>query len=100
VAAAEHRAVVRALAAGDAAAAEAAVRENWKNASARLRGVIDRIGQRGAWQGPRGAGQQIATARAAGTLVGGAPTRYPIPSLLRDAGADLPVGYSSRAVLP
>lgn len=49
VATAEHDAVVRALAAGDAAAAEAAVRENWKNASARLGGVIDRIGERGTW---------------------------------------------------
>ncbi|HZG44433.1 MAG TPA: GntR family transcriptional regulator [Longimicrobium sp.] len=45
----EHDAIVRALEAGDATAAEAAVRENWKNASARLRAVIDRIGERGTW---------------------------------------------------
>jgi DNA-binding GntR family transcriptional regulator len=48
VAAAEHDAVVRALAGGDAAAAEGAVRENWKNASARLGGVIGHI-ERGTW---------------------------------------------------
>jgi DNA-binding GntR family transcriptional regulator len=49
VATTEHEAIVRALKAGDAAAAEAAVRENWKNASGRLRAVIDRIGERGTW---------------------------------------------------
>ncbi|HEY7771344.1 GntR family transcriptional regulator [Longimicrobium sp.] len=48
LAAAEHEAVVRALAAGDASGAEAAVRASWKNAGARVGGVIDRIGERGA----------------------------------------------------
>lgn len=47
--AAEHDAIVRALDAGDPAAAEAAVRENWQNASTRFRAVIHRVGERGAW---------------------------------------------------
>ena len=45
----EHDAIVRAVAAGDAAAAEAALRTNWRNASHRLRAVIQRLGERGAW---------------------------------------------------
>ena len=45
----EHFAVVRAIEDGDAEAAAQAVRRNWLNASTRLQGVIDRVGERGAW---------------------------------------------------
>lgn len=45
----EHDAVVRAVEAGDAEGAAQAVRQNWLNASARLRGVIGRVGERGSW---------------------------------------------------
>lgn len=45
----EHDAIVRAIDAGDAEAAAQAVRRNWQNASNRLRGVIHRVGERGAW---------------------------------------------------
>lgn len=49
VATEEHDVVVRAIEAGDAEAAAQAVRRNWVNASNRLRGVIHRVGERGAW---------------------------------------------------
>jgi DNA-binding GntR family transcriptional regulator len=45
----EHDAVVRAVEAGDAEAAAQAVRQNWLNASTRLRAVIGRAGERAAW---------------------------------------------------
>lgn len=45
----EHEAVVRAIEARDAAGAAEAVRTNWVNASRRLRAVIHRVGERGAW---------------------------------------------------
>jgi DNA-binding GntR family transcriptional regulator len=45
----EHFAVVRAIEVGDAEGAAQAVRRNWLNASTRLQGVIDRVGERGAW---------------------------------------------------
>ncbi len=49
VAAHEHDAIVRAVEAGDAGAAEAALRSNWRNAGARLRAVVGRLGDRGSW---------------------------------------------------
>lgn len=45
----EHEAVVRAVEAGDAEGAAAALRRNWLNASGRLRAVIHRVGERGDW---------------------------------------------------
>lgn len=45
----EHDAIVRAIDAGDGEEAAQAVRRNWQNASNRLRGVIHRVGERGAW---------------------------------------------------
>lgn len=45
----EHEDVVRAIEAGDANAAEAAMRMNWANASHRLANVIDSLGERGTW---------------------------------------------------
>jgi DNA-binding GntR family transcriptional regulator len=45
----EHDAIVRAIEAGDGEEAAQAVRRNWLNASTRLRGVIHRVGERGAW---------------------------------------------------
>lgn len=45
----EHGAIVRAVEAGDAEAAAEGVRQNWRNASARLQAVIDRAGERGTW---------------------------------------------------
>ena len=45
----EHEVVVRAIEAGDAPAAADAVRTTWVNASTRLRAVIHRVGERGAW---------------------------------------------------
>lgn len=46
---AEHEAIVRAIAQGDPAAAEQAVKANWRNAAERLVRVIDRVGERGSW---------------------------------------------------
>jgi DNA-binding GntR family transcriptional regulator len=44
---AEHRAIARAIGAGDPDAAQQAVQRNWRNAAERLDAVIDRIGERG-----------------------------------------------------
>lgn len=46
---AEHAAIVAAIRAGGARAAHRAVRTNWRNAAARLAGVIEVRGERGAW---------------------------------------------------
>lgn len=45
----EHDDVIRAIEAGDPAAAEAAMRRNWSNASVRLAEVIDTLGEQGTW---------------------------------------------------
>lgn len=45
----EHDDVIGAIEAGDPAAAEAAMRTNWNNASLRLAEVIDTLGERGTW---------------------------------------------------
>lgn len=47
--AAEHDAIVRAIADGDPDAAHQAVRTNWRNATERLGRVIDHAGERGSW---------------------------------------------------
>ncbi|HEX2076509.1 MAG TPA: GntR family transcriptional regulator [Longimicrobium sp.] len=46
---AEHEAIVRGIAQGDPAAAEVAVKANWRNAADRLARVIERVGERGSW---------------------------------------------------
>lgn len=46
---AEHEAIIRAIAQGDPAAAEVAVKANWRNAAERLVRVIDRVGEHGSW---------------------------------------------------
>ena len=45
----EHAAVVQALRAGDADAAEVALRTNWWNGAQRLAVAIDQVGDRGTW---------------------------------------------------
>jgi DNA-binding GntR family transcriptional regulator len=45
----EHEAIVRAIAAGNPAAAQQAVETNWRNAGARLARVIAELGERGIW---------------------------------------------------
>lgn len=45
----EHRAIVDAIRLGDAAAAQAAVQENWERAAERLNRIIERLGERGTW---------------------------------------------------
>ena len=45
----EHEVIVRAIAAGDPQAAQKAVETNWRNAAARLSGVIAQLGERGSW---------------------------------------------------
>ncbi len=45
----EHDAITRALGRGDADAAQAAVRTNWRNSADRLMPAIDRLGERGRW---------------------------------------------------
>ena len=45
----EHEAVVRAVRAGDADAADLALRANWWNGADRLGHAIDQVGDRGAW---------------------------------------------------
>lgn len=47
--ASEHEAIITALARGDADAAQAAVRTNWRNSADRLMPAIGRIGERGSW---------------------------------------------------
>jgi DNA-binding GntR family transcriptional regulator len=45
----EHETIIRAIASGDPAAAQAAVETNWRNASRRLAKVIADLGERGIW---------------------------------------------------
>lgn len=45
----EHEDIIRAIEEGDSAAAEAAMRRNWTNASQRLASVITELGERGTW---------------------------------------------------
>jgi DNA-binding GntR family transcriptional regulator len=45
----EHQAIVAAVATGTAGEVERTLRRNWENAGARLRSVIDRLGNRGGW---------------------------------------------------
>lgn len=45
----EHDEVIDAIERGDPSTAEAAMRKNWTNASARLASVIDTLGERGTW---------------------------------------------------
>lgn len=45
----EHRAIVKAIRAGKAAAAQAAVETNWRNAAGRLAAVVSAAGERGSW---------------------------------------------------
>ena len=47
--AAEHDVIIKALEAGDSAAAQRAVQTNWENAAKRLARVISTVGERGAW---------------------------------------------------
>ncbi|MCC7055225.1 MAG: GntR family transcriptional regulator [Gemmatimonadaceae bacterium] len=46
---AEHAAIIRAIRAGDADAAQRAVQANWRNAADRLGRVISSVGERGQW---------------------------------------------------
>jgi len=45
----EHRSIIRAIRAGDAPAAQAAVETNWRNAAERLAAVVTATGERGSW---------------------------------------------------
>ena len=45
----EHEAIIAAVAAGRRSEVERALRRNWESASARLRSVISRLGDRGRW---------------------------------------------------
>ena len=45
----EHRAILRAIRAGNAAGAQAAVETNWRNAAERLASVVAAAGERGLW---------------------------------------------------
>jgi DNA-binding GntR family transcriptional regulator len=49
VSAGEHQAIISAIRAGDAAAAERAVQTNWRHAAARLSRAIGNAGERGGW---------------------------------------------------
>lgn len=46
---AEHRAIVKAIRAGNAPAAQTAVETNWRNAAERLASVVASAGERGRW---------------------------------------------------
>ena len=46
---AEHRAIVKAIRAGNAPAAQTAVETNWRNAAERLAAVVTATGERGSW---------------------------------------------------
>jgi DNA-binding GntR family transcriptional regulator len=46
---AEHEVIARAIAEGNPAAAEGAVKANWRNAAERLARVIEQVGERGSW---------------------------------------------------
>ena len=45
----EHRSIVKAIRAGNAPAAQAAVETNWRNAAERLASVVAASGERGRW---------------------------------------------------
>jgi DNA-binding GntR family transcriptional regulator len=45
----EHMLIIQAIGNGDGEAAERALRINWENGAARLRRVIDTLGERGSW---------------------------------------------------
>ena len=45
----EHRAIVKAIRSGNAAAAQSAVETNWRNAAERLAAVVAASGERGSW---------------------------------------------------
>ena len=45
----EHRAIVKAIRAGNATGAQAAVETNWRNAAERLAAVVAATGERGRW---------------------------------------------------
>jgi DNA-binding GntR family transcriptional regulator len=45
----EHRAIIKAIRAGNAPAAQAAVETNWRNAADRLAAVVAATGERGSW---------------------------------------------------
>jgi len=45
----EHERIIRAVAAGDAARAQKAIEDNWRNAASRLASVIETLGERGSW---------------------------------------------------
>lgn len=45
----EHKAIIRAIKAGDADTAQRAVQTNWRNAAERLGKVITTVGERGQW---------------------------------------------------
>lgn len=46
---AEHEVIIDAIALGDPASAEAAVKSNWRNAAERLARMIETVGERGSW---------------------------------------------------
>jgi DNA-binding GntR family transcriptional regulator len=46
---AEHKAIILAIAGGDAEGAERGLQANWENGAARLARVIDSLGERGSW---------------------------------------------------
>jgi DNA-binding GntR family transcriptional regulator len=50
----EHEVIIRAIAKGDADAAQRAVETNWRNAAARLARVIAQLGERGIWHARKG----------------------------------------------
>ena len=45
----EHRTIIKAIRSGNAAAAQAAVESNWRNAAERLAAVVAMAGERGRW---------------------------------------------------
>jgi DNA-binding GntR family transcriptional regulator len=45
----DHAVIVESIAAGDASAAKEAVLSNWRHAGERLKQVIEKLGERGAW---------------------------------------------------
>lgn len=47
--AAEHAAIITAIAKGNPEGAQRAVPKNWRNAAERLARVIDTVGERGRW---------------------------------------------------
>jgi DNA-binding GntR family transcriptional regulator len=67
----EHEVIVKAIAGGDAHAAQRAVETNWRNAAARLSRVIGQLGERGSWH----AWDPASSASAASSAVSGSKTR-------------------------